>query len=136
MIGKRISDALKKYKSDGNDLGRPAYGFEVAWIDDGTEKKKRKIVPNQYEQDVLEFIQACRTRGTKISHLNKLLRKIHKPEEGEIFDSLELEDGHTTVRGDHGLSYANIAEILNDYGVTFHDRPWTQEILARLARKM
>jgi DNA invertase Pin-like site-specific DNA recombinase len=118
-LGRRISHSIKELQEQGYFTGgKPRYGCKVVdW------KGGKKLVSDEEEQKVVEFIKLCRTKGTTVKDLNKAMRKI-----SDDRDPIVLE-GNNDNNSDNNkliepLSYNCIADLLNDYGVTKRGSDW------------
>lgn len=119
-IARRVSDARTVKKRNGFFIGGKAkYGYKKIDVDGG-----KKLIEDENEQNVINFIRMCRTQGTSLRTMNRLMRQI-----STIFgkkDSLELEfEGQLVDSIQEHLSYQNIADLLNDYEVMRRDTNWT-----------
>ena len=116
-LSDRITAVMAYKKSIGSKLGRVPFGKSSIVVD-----KIRKFVHNENEQLVIDFIRKCRTRNTTIIELNQFLLNI-----SDCGDPLEIVDEKEQVceKIKDCLSYQNIADILNDYGVQNRGKEWT-----------
>lgn len=122
MIGKRVSDALKKTKEDGNDLGVAPFGFKAVEVDG-----RRKFVEDLKESTIIQFIAKCRTVGTTVEDLNKSLMMIADEQD---FAPLILSRDKDKIISP--LSYSNIASILNEYHIKKRGKRWKKEAVSRI----
>ena len=127
-IGRRVKDALAEKKRRGYFTGGiPRYGFKVVDADGG-----RRAVPDRYEQAVIKFINLCRDIGTSVRTLNEWMRNL-----SPNFDApIELGYGGrkvSTLR--EGLTYREIADLLNDYEVTRRGNRWTASSVNTIGKR-
>ena len=126
-IAARVSAALFLRKQQGfHTGGKPKYGYKVVEADGG-----KKAVPEQREQAVITFINMCREIGTSLRALNQWMETLADDPNG--YEPLELGDNQRTIR--EPLSYQNIADLLNDYGITKRGSRWTAASVADIAKR-
>lgn len=117
MISKRVSDSLEKRKAEGNQLGKPSFGFQVGYVD-----SKRTFIPNEEEKLIVNFIVACRTKNTTLLTLDSLMNAISKDKK---YQSIEFDSEEDFIISK--LDFKNIADLLNEYCVKNRkDKPWTK----------
>lgn len=127
-IGKRVKAALAEKKRLGYFTGgTPKYGFKVV-----SDFGGKRAVPKLDEQDVIKFINLCRTVKTSVRTLNEWMRKI-----SPSFDSpIELCFNNKTVKTiKEPLTYTDIAALLNSYGVDRRGSKWTRSSVSEIARR-
>lgn len=123
-IGRRIRDAIAEKKRLGFFTGRVApYGFTIQPVYGG-----KRLVPNAEEADVIKFIEMCRKIGTSVDSINTWLTGTS---EGLIFEYRGAEVSQLM----DVLSFSNIADILNDYEVTFRGGLWTGEDVRKVVNR-
>ena len=126
-IAARVSAALFLRKQQGfHTGGKPKYGYKVVEADGG-----KKAVPEQYEQAVITFINMCREIGTSLRALNQWMETL--VDDGNEYEPIELGDNQRTIR--EPLTYSNIADLLNDYGITKRGSRWTAASVADIAKR-
>jgi len=128
QLGKRIKDALAEKKRRGYFTGSIAkYGYKTVSYLEG-----KKLINEDYEQEVIKFINMCKTVGTKILDLNKQMRIISPDYDEPILffyndiAVLELKDPLTNV---------NIASLLNSYNVTKRGNNWNSSSVSSISRQ-
>lgn len=126
LIGKRVKDALQKYKEDGNDLGKVPFGKKVSMIE-----SKRKFIIDEYENDIIQFILLCRKTNTHINELNNHIKKFYINNEEE-FTPIILNKKNYLL---HPLTFENIAELLNSYNIEYRKKKWTKNIVYKIFTK-
>lgn len=104
-----ISNIKKYLKSQGRYVGGTIpYGYKIE-----IRNRKRYVVPDLFQQKVIQFIIACRTEGYQIIDLNRLLKKVHAQGVDEFPLVLDMDDNKIV----NDLTFPNIAQVLNDYKV-------------------
>lgn len=120
-ISDRTSSAKRYLASNGYCVNATApFGFKKRKLADGHSKIER----NPKDMLIKKFILACRTPGTHVKELNRLLLDCGSAE------TLELSSGDRII---DNLSYENIAELLNDFKLG--DRNWTPNLISRICKK-
>lgn len=128
MISKRVSDALKQKKEMGSKLGKVPYGYFAvqSMTSNGIIRSFEK---DPFQQQIIEFINLCRTSGTTLKELNlKMESLVNKvpllPEEKrEEFQKIVFQDKSKTIKKE--LIFQNIADLLNSYGIPYKPgKPW------------
>lgn len=121
-LGRRISKSKQFNIEKGLYTGgRIKYGYQTRKYQRGN-KIYQKYVKNKYEQNVIKFIILCRTKNTSANQINKILKYLYK---GNDYEDLTLYYGDKeTEKLQSSLSFTNIAEILNDYGILRRGRKW------------
>jgi len=128
QLGKRIKDALDLKKKNGYFVGgKPKYGFRIVSYPEG-----RKTVFDEYEQEVIKFINMCKTVGTNILDLNNQMQKISKEFDEPI---LIFYNGEPTIYLKEPLSHTNIADLLNGYGILRREGEWTASSVGEISRR-
>lgn len=121
MISDRVKKAIEYKKSLGHEMGNPKYGEQIKFIQ-GIRKKTVK----ENEKIIINFIKHCKKRGTHLDYLNMLLQKICY-EYDLAYVPIKLSKSNYI---EDGLSYENIASLLNSYEITYKSRPWTKQNVA------
>jgi len=119
-IGKRVKDAITEKKRRGYHVGGPPkYGFKVIDVFGG-----KKVVANEKEQDVINFIKKCKTVGTSSHEINKQMNLITT--EPIIYEDpiILYYDGNETKDIKQPMGNVDIAELLNSYGVSKRGKRW------------
>lgn len=123
-ISSRVSAALFLRKQQGFHIGgKPKYGYKVVEADGG-----KKAVADQYEQAVITFINMCRQVGTTLRAINQWMEQLT-----DDFEPIEL--GHNQRSIVEPLTYQNIADLLNDYGVLRRGSRWTGASVSEIAKR-
>jgi hypothetical protein len=128
LESKNISDRVKLAKryleSKGYYTGSIApVGYKKIKSTNG----RYKLIMDSNIQHIIKFISACKSKGTTIDCLNKLLSLCS----ADIEQPLILDNNTNQLLTD--LTYENIASILNDYSVG--DRKWNKTAVAKLHKK-
>lgn len=119
-IADRTSNAKRYLASNGYCVNATApFGFKKRKLPDGHNKIER----NPKDLLIKRFILACRTMGTHVKELNKLLLNCGSKE------TIELSEGNRII---DELSYENIATILNDFNLG--NRKWTPGLISRICK--
>tara|TARA_B100001093_G_C26568885_1_gene902050 strand:+ start:63 stop:875 length:813 start_codon:yes stop_codon:yes gene_type:complete len=118
-ISNRINGINKILQDKGWKFGVPEYGKKSKLVD-GT----RKFLNSQTEKNIIDFIITARN-GVSCRILNKKLKKIDPS-----FPVIHFydDDGVTKINyfdKSQTLSFQEIADLLNDYGVTKRGKPWS-----------
>lgn len=117
QIGKRVKDALEEKKRRGYFTGGiPKYGYKTVAYPEG-----KKLVPEEYEQEVINFVKMCKTVGFKVSNLNKQMKNISYNYENIL---LFYEDT-PIYEIQEPLTNSNIADLLNNYSVLRRNNIWS-----------
>ena len=129
-IGRRVKDALAEKKRRGFFTGGiPKYGFKVVDAVEGGDVIGRKSVPYKYEQAVIKFINMCKEPGTSVRTLNEWMRQLSPDFNAPI--EFWYEDRKTNTLRDV-LSYTDIANLLNEYGVTKRGNKWSGSMISSI----
>lgn len=119
MIGERVRSAVAYKKSLGSQFGCAPYGKSAVM---NSALRIRQFVSCKKEGDIVRFISKCRVPRTRVATLNSLLRSIAEaPGSMEVVDQKEQPKDAIS----DALSYTNIADLLNEFGVLKRGRPWT-----------
>ena len=106
--------------------GKASYGYKIKQFGKRRVKKKHKK-----EQQVIKFIKLCKDSPVKCLFLNQQMKKICKvkaPIECLDVSGKPLEKIHDL------LTYREIANMLNAYGVKNRNKSWTKGSVARVYR--
>ncbi|MHB1953757.1 MAG: recombinase family protein [Sulfobacillus sp.] len=119
LIGERVRAALARLRARGSKMGRARYGSRIE-IDPVT--RLRRALPDAHERAVEKFVRGCRAPRTKVPVLRVLLSMFaEEPDSLEVLDERGLPSNVLKSP----LTYANIAEVLNDFGVSKRGKEWT-----------
>lgn len=128
-LARRIKDAKEEKKRRGfHTGGLPKYGYKVLAVDKG-----KILVPEEYEQKVINFIKLCLTTGTSVKALNILMEDI-SPNFGGCPIVLDFNGKEVNAIQDP-LSYAEIADLLNIYEIPKRGGRWTASNVGKIAKK-
>lgn len=128
-IGRRVKAALQEKKRRGFFIGRVApFGYSIELSEGG-----KKLIVNDSEVKVIEFINLSRIEGTSIRKLNKLLHIISPCKTILILE--DNKSGNASKKLAGPLTYENIANILNDYDVSYRGSPWTEISVGAVLKK-
>lgn len=119
-IGIRIKTAKDYLIENGMHSGGVApYGYDVI---------NRKVVKNQHEQQVIEFIQECQKNDILSDSLNKLMINIANM---KIYVTIECYDEHDkpVTQITERLNDDEIANLLNSYNVHKRGIRWTPSMI-------
>ena len=124
VISNRINNMNKVLSSQGWRFGVPEYGKKSVMFGD-----TRKFINNDDEIKIADFI--CQARdGTSCKTLNsKLKRILPKAPTIHFYDI----DGVTKIQyfnTAHTLSFQEIADLLNDYGIKKRDKDWSASMVS------
>jgi hypothetical protein len=122
MISKRVTDALKQKKELGSKLGKVPYGYYAVQTmsNNGVIRTFEK---DPFQQQIIEFINLCRTSGTTLKELNLKMEALVKKvpvlmeEKKEEFEKIVFNDRSKIIKKE--LVFQNIADLLNSYGIPF-----------------
>jgi DNA invertase Pin-like site-specific DNA recombinase len=110
-IGRRIKDAKLYLKNQGFFTGsKIPTGFKKRKLDNG-----RSILEKEDNYtDIKKFIIACKSPGSKISIINKLLKKCMHDNNIDDTPLVLSSKGNKLITD---LTYKNISDILNEYNI-------------------
>lgn len=111
----KIKESRIKKESMGHCFGKCPYGYKVQW-----NKNIRNFIEDEYQQKVIDFIRSMK-KPISLSEANEKLKEISKLEE---FVTLSLDDESDFI--ENGLTFENIADILNDYDVDYNGKEWNR----------
>jgi DNA invertase Pin-like site-specific DNA recombinase len=128
-IGRRVKAALQEKKRRGFFIGRVApFGYSIENVEGG-----KRLVANDSERKVIEFINAARIEGTSIRKLDKLLYNICGYKVPLILE--DNKTGEVSKKLGAPLSHENIANILNDYDNSYRGKPWNAISIGAVLKK-
>ena len=133
-IGVRVKDSLDFIKSLGGHIGSVPYGFKpvsdtAVCEGSGNEIKIKKLVPDQYECEVVKFIKLAYDGNISSDDLSKQMFKISKDKtQIDFFQG----DTQINVLKKRALTYNEVADLLNDYGVLKRKKKWTSNSIRNL----
>ena len=128
-LGKRIKDALELKKKNGFFTGgKPKYGYDTVSFPEG-----KKLGLNENEQEVIKFINMCKTVGTSVNSLNKQMKKITRDFDKPISITYYGFGDIQNLR--EPLTNNNIAELLNGYSVLRREGNWTGNSVGAITRR-
>lgn len=127
VIGKRIKDAISEKKRRGYLISKAPYGFKAVAVDGG-----KKAFPEEYEQKVIKFINACKKIGTNKNTLNEYMKNISPNFDEPI--CLFYRDVETD-KIKYPMSNGEIARLLNSYNVLKRGKAWTTQSLASIMKR-
>ena len=119
-ISDRVRASIAYRRCIGSEIGRAPFGQLAIRGED----RSRHFEVNRDEQEIIRFITMCRTAGTSLDNLNRLLGKISPIISFEPLEIINEHDQLCTHLVD-GLTYQNIAELLNEYQITKRGNMWT-----------
>jgi DNA invertase Pin-like site-specific DNA recombinase len=121
-ISARVSASKKYLESKGYFTGAKApFGYKKVKLENG----KSRLVSDPNADNLLQFIDECKSEGTPVSKLNNTLAKCGaNTKKYPLF----IDEGTKVLETD--LRYDNIADILNDYEVP--GGPWTKSKISRI----
>lgn len=131
-IGRRVHDAYVEKRRRGFFTGRVApFGYDIQTVQDGN-KLGKKLIPNEKESKVVDFITSCRTVGTSSKTLNKKMFAI-----SGYPDPISLGFKDSKVKAIvEPLSYSEIADLLNVYEVTNRGEEWTSVSVGKVGKRV
>jgi DNA invertase Pin-like site-specific DNA recombinase len=125
LISERVRTSLAYKRTIGSYIGNPEYGSMIT-----KRGNIRRKVQNPYEQNVILFIIALRKgllNTTGLCSLMDLIKKVKEPSKIE-FHVENTTTGETiknlTYLDKDAMPFEDIAELLNDYGVTRRNKEW------------
>lgn len=124
QISERVKAAFALKRTLGSKLGMAPYGFHAR-----TEDGIRKFVKNDYEQDVISFIQKIHSCNYTDRELTKYMRKI-----SEDNNPIEFYENDFQVDKINSISYKEIANLLNEFHVTKRDLQWTPGMVSGIIK--
>jgi DNA invertase Pin-like site-specific DNA recombinase len=125
LISQRTKHAIKLKREKGHRFGRVPYGMKDVRDQDNI----RTFENDEYESNVLRFIRMAR-KNCSLADLNGILKQISN---NAKFKPLELDDYEDEIKT--GLTGRNIAEILNDYEITYRGKKWTHGNVLAVSNK-
>jgi hypothetical protein len=123
LISQRARLAIEHKKSQGFKFGVTPYGKRASRTVDNV----RIFEDDGQELRVVEFIKSVRG-SISLDQVNGMLKDI-----SEDFHPLELDDNKDVITD--GLSFKNIAEILNDYGIYNRGKLWKATSVSRVLQE-
>jgi DNA invertase Pin-like site-specific DNA recombinase len=128
LISQRVRDVIQFNKSRGFVYGKAPYTKQAV----RDANNVRKFSSNPVEENVLRFIKLCRTPGTSQDSLNLLLSTIYRGgQKIQISENLGNNASNDLVQP---LSFENIAEILNQCGLTKRGKSWTSSSIRSIVK--
>jgi DNA invertase Pin-like site-specific DNA recombinase len=125
-ISARVTGAIAYLKRNGYQYsGHVPFGFDS--VQDEAKPNRKRLRVNKDEDHVLKFIVLCRTKGAKVSDVNKALVRI-APAAAQDPIVLEWSDKGVTKKLKelkYEMSYEDIAFFLNDHGLEYRGKEWT-----------
>lgn len=121
QLGLRVKNALAYKKAQGSFLGKVPYGYKAIKVDG-----IRKLQKDEYEQNVIKFMRAAGKGDITAHTLSSLMNKISDDNTPIAFFRGEEPIPRLSA---YALTAGEIADLLNDYGVTKRGKPWTRNSL-------
>jgi DNA invertase Pin-like site-specific DNA recombinase len=130
-IGRRVRDALKRKRDEGfHTGGRVPYGFDKEATPHG-----QKLIINDAEMEVVDFINYCFGGGAMATRLNSMMQSMSPLWDAAAPICCYSKSGKVIAQLTEPMDVADIAALLNDYEVTHRGVVWTKaRILAVLKR--
>ena len=117
----KMANSFKR--SQGSHIGVAPFGYRLekkTATHLGKMIKVNKIVEDEEQQRVIEFIVALRKGELRVNVMNNMLKKIANKQNQSKWEPMKFFEGKKEIerlRGMAALSFSNIASILNEYGV-------------------
>lgn len=126
-ISNRVKSAKNYLEQMGIFTGAQApYGFVV---------RNRKLVPNQTEQLILEFIKLCKTSNIPSATLNTLMRRIVRSSssQNKKYNPIDCYNKKNEIIPTltEKLLNTEISALLNSYNITKRDKEWVGPTVSR-----
>lgn len=120
LLSDRIT-ATKKYLDSNNMYsgGTVSYGYKV---------DNKKLISNENEKKILQFILLCQQKNISAFELNKLMVEISKLIIYENIICYDI-DGNTTDTMSDSLTNTEIAQLLNSYKISKRGKPWNATLV-------
>ena len=120
LLSDRIT-ATKKYLDSNNMYsgGTVSYGYKV---------DNKKLISNENEKKILQFILLCQQKNISGNDLNKLMVEISKLNIYENIICYDI-DGNTTDTMTDSLTNTEIADLLNSYKVSKRGKDWNATLV-------
>lgn len=114
-----LSNRIKEVKSYGKSIGNyigghVPYGIEVYQNDQGIKKYR----PNQYQINVIKFVEICRSNNYTAEQLNIIMSKITYFDMDE-YPIVLVDDYDIRENNSEPMPFQDIADLLNDYEVYY-----------------
>lgn len=126
-ISARVTGAIAYLKRNGyHHSGHVPFGFDA--VQDVEKPNRKRLRANADEEHVMKFIVLCRTRGSKVTELNKALTAA-APAAARDPIVLEWTDkGETKKMKElkYEMEYEDITYFLNEHGLTYRGKRWTK----------
>jgi DNA invertase Pin-like site-specific DNA recombinase len=120
LLSDRIT-STKKYLDSNNMYsgGTVAYGYKV---------DNKKVISNENEKSILQFILLCQQKNISGNDLNKLMIDISKLNIYENIICYDI-DGNPTDTMTDSLTNTEIADLLNSYKVSKRGKDWNATLV-------
>lgn len=129
LIGERVQRAINFKKQKNHYFGKAKYGYSLTTqIIDGM-KINTKII-NEDEQKILKFINIITSRRVSINFINSELAKICE----NFVDPIEIYQDDVSLDANEKIYLTNesIANILNDYQISYRGKAWLPRHIAEI----
>lgn len=131
ILSERINACINYRKTYGLHWGRVPYGFVL-------NKQTSKLESVEYEHNVIKFMVGLNSKNCKSNDINILLEKISPlygtSDKWEKLCFFDVDDTPIDKLSD-GLSFSDIADILNSYDVKKRGRDWTYSMIKNVIQK-
>lgn len=131
ILSERINACINYRKTYGLHWGRVPFGFVL-------NKETSKLVSVEYEQNVIKFMIGLNSKDCKSNDINILLEKISPlygtTDKWEKLCFFDVDETPIDTLSD-GLSFSDIADILNSYNVKKRGRDWTYSMIKNVIQK-
>jgi DNA invertase Pin-like site-specific DNA recombinase len=129
-LGKKVKNSIAERKRLGIYHGRASYGYHYVKHDD-----KYFLEEEPTQQKVIKIINALRQGSLHIDKINELLYSV-VDEKNKVplkyYNSLGYEIAHIQEKQ---LTFIEIADILNDYGIKHGKNDWSATNISYLYQK-
>jgi DNA invertase Pin-like site-specific DNA recombinase len=130
-ISLRVKGSIRYLKENGYVSGPVPFGYTTKEVPD---EKRLKLVEDEIEMSVLDFISLCATKGSSVLEINQALCTFAPiaTEDPLVVEYEEVPVTHLKYR----FTYQEIAEFLNLYGSTCRGAKWTADKVESLFAKL
>jgi hypothetical protein len=119
LLRSRVKVSIDHLKEKGYHYTRfIPYGFSASPVIGNPSRKK--LIPCEEEQLILNFICLCRKENTEMNQINGILRRISHL---AFQDPIVLECGSNRITDP--ITFSTIAFFLNDYNTDYRGKVWT-----------
>lgn len=128
------SKEIHTYMKQNNIPSRKEFGYDIVKTD------KKHLIINNVEQNILEIIATLKDGNVSAKKANEIMQKLYnKLYSHKLYVPFNFYSKNNTIDTHldaNGMSFENIALLLNDYELPYSDtNNWTKNIVARQYNK-